>query len=358
MGFLSLLSKRMKIVGGMSKYHYFGEQKPIFAHLLLTNRCNLSCRYCFVGVNTYHKDDLSLEEWKKVIFDLRQRGCVAITFMGGEPLLFKGLAELVNYGKSLGLSVDLTTNGIGIEQQIDAVRQIDAVMVSLDGTREDHDVNRGKNSFDHVYDAIKFLKEKKIPVRINCIVTQQNKNAIPWLLDFAEENKTPVTFNLLSEFPHDAKELEKEIMLSDEETTEFYSKLLEYKRKNDKKSSLILASEETLRRTLEYPVAYKEIIWRTPGDDMNSKNTCLFGQTWVHVDSNGDIYPCSQLWNKPNKYKPKNIRTNGIDAALENSRNLSCKSCFCPAPGEWRRTFTPKGMLEGIRVTLMQSLGV
>jgi len=358
MRFFNLLKSRIKIVSGMAGYHHFGKQRPIFAHLLLTNRCNLDCRYCFVDVNTIHKEDLDLEEWKKVIFDLRQRGCVAITFMGGEPLLFKGLSELVRFGKSLGLSVDLTTNGIGIEKHIDAVRQIDSVMVSLDGTKEEHDINRGKNSFDHVCSAIKFLKENKVPVRINCIVSQQNKNSIPWLLDFAEEYKTPVTFNLLSEFPNDAKNLEREIMLNDEETKEFYTQLLEYKRRQDAKSSLILASEETLKRTLEYPVAYKEIIWRAPDDKMNSKNTCLFGQTWVHVNSNGDIYPCSQLWNRPDKYTPKNIRTDGIDAALENSRNLNCKSCFSLAPGEWRRTFTLKGMIEGARVTIAQSLGI
>ena len=88
MRFLNLLTNRIKIVKGMARYHYFGEQRPIFAHLLLTNRCNLDCRYCFVDVNTIHKDDLDLDGWKKVIFDLRQRGCQAITFMGGEPLLF------------------------------------------------------------------------------------------------------------------------------------------------------------------------------------------------------------------------------------------------------------------------------
>jgi len=358
MRFLNLLTNRIKIVKGMARYHYFGEQRPIFAHLLLTNRCNLDCRYCFVDVNTIHKDDLDLDGWKKVIFDLRQRGCQAITFMGGEPLLFQGLSELTHFGKSLGLGVDLTTNGIGIENHMDTISQIDAVMVSLDGTKEENDINRGKNSFDHVCSAIKFLKVNKVPARINCMVTRQNKKSIPWLLDFSEEHKIPLTFNLLSEFPSDAKPLEKEIMLSDLEVKNFYAELLQYKRLNNAKSSLLLASEETLIRTLNYPVSYKDIIWRAPVDQMNSKNTCLFGQTWIHVNSNGDIYPCSQLWNRPDKYKPKNIRIDGIDTALENARNLNCKSCFSLAPGEWRRTFTLKGMLRGARITIAQSVGI
>ena len=91
---------------------------------------------------------------------------------------------------------------------------------------------------------------------------------------------------------------------------------------------------------------------------MNSNNTCLFGQIWVHINSNGDIYPCSQLWNTPDKFQPKNVRKDGLDSALENARNLKCKSCFCLAPAEWKRTMTPKGMLKGARVTIAQSLGI
>ena len=134
--------------------------------------------------------------------------------------------------------------------------------------------------------------------------------------------------------------------------------LVNNKKKDKKIRSLILASEEVIDQTLNYPVPYKEVIWRTPNDQMNAKNTCLFGQIWVHINSNGDIYPCSQLWNTPDKFQPKNVKIDGFDSALENTRNLKCKSCFCLAPAEWRRTMTPKGMLKGARVTIAQSLGI
>ena len=103
MGVLNLLNNRIKIIKGLSKYQKTSEPKPIFAHLLLTNRCNLDCRYCFVDVNTIHKSDLQLEEWKQVISDLYERGCVSITLMGGEPLLFPGLYDLTTHAKELGV---------------------------------------------------------------------------------------------------------------------------------------------------------------------------------------------------------------------------------------------------------------
>ena len=89
---------------------------------------------------------------------------------------------------------------------------------------------------------------------------------------------------------------------------------------------------------------------------MDSKNICLFGQTLIHINSNGYVYPCSQLWNKPESFQPKNVRTDGIVVALNNSSDLKCKMCFSPAPSEWRQTFTFKGMLDGAKVTMMQGL--
>ena len=76
MGILNLLANRIKIVAGLFKYQKTGKPKPIFAHLLLTNRCNLDCRYCFVDVNTIHKSDLQLEEWKNLVAAFtRALGC-------------------------------------------------------------------------------------------------------------------------------------------------------------------------------------------------------------------------------------------------------------------------------------------
>jgi len=340
----------------MAKYHYLGKKRPVFAHLLLTNRCNLDCRYCFVDVNTIQKTDLDLDEWKHTVRELRKQGCVAITLMGGEPLLFKGLDELVDYANSIGLFTDLITNGIGIEKHFGTVSKMNSVMVSLDGPLEENDFNRGKRSFEYARNAIRELKRKKIPVRINCIVTRQNKDCLSWLLDFAWKHKAPITFNLPSEFPHNAKAFEQEIMPSPQDVRKFYKQLLHYKLNDSIKNPLILASEETLLHILDYSLPYQEIAWRTESDKMDSKNTCLFGQTWIHVNSNGDIYPCSQLWNKPDMFQPKNVRTDGIKAALENSSDLKCKACFCLAPSEWRRTFTLKGMLDGAKVTMMQGL--
>ena len=350
---MGLFWNRAKIVKGIAQYQYFGKNQPVVAYLLLTNRCNLKCRYCFVEVNTIYKTDFSIEEWKQTIWNLKKRGCASVVMMGGEPMMYQGFDELIHYCSELGLNTDMTTNGYYIEKHLDSVKKLNAVMLSMDGTRECMDVNRGKGSFDKAVKALDILQANNIPVRINCVVTKQNYQDADAFLTWVESRGLWVTFSLTAEFPHDAKELEKDIILSKEETIEYHKKLLEMKKQGRK----ILFSEEALKYVIDYPLPYQEIIFRQPNETLSSKATCLFGQTFVYVNSNGDIFPCATIWNRPDKFTPKNIRRDGIDEALKQASQLSCKSCFCSAIPEWKRTTTIQGIVDGVKFTLEQKMG-
>ncbi|RMF83870.1 MAG: radical SAM protein [Nitrospinota bacterium] len=345
---MRLLYNRARIFAGIATYHYLGRRRPVVAYLLLTNRCNLRCRYCFVDVNTIYKSDFTLSEWEATLDNLKKHGGVSICLMGGEPLLFKDIDELILYGKRLGFNIEMTTNGFGLEKHIDAVKRVNAVMLSLDGPQEIMEKNRGKRSYDYVMRALELLQRHKVPVRINCVATKQNKDAIPWLLDFADKHNVWVTFSLTADFPPEAKDLEAEIMLTREEVKEYYRLLLRHKRAGRK----ILFSEETLRYVIDYPLPYQEILWRN-GERLRPKETCLFGQTMIYINSNGDIYPCATLWNT-DKFQPKNIRKDGFEAALDHAARLPCKGCFCPGVPEWKRMATLRGALFGLKVTINQ----
>ncbi|MBF0624369.1 MAG: radical SAM protein [Magnetococcales bacterium] len=357
MGFLQLARNRARIIAGLGRYHRTGRRRPIFAHLILTNRCNMKCRYCFVDVNSDIQSDLTLDEWRQTLDGLHRRGCISVTFMGGEPLLFDGVDALIDHAKGLGLNLDMITNGIGVEKHAAALAKLDAVMVSLDGPPEANAVNRGKNAFRVTLEAIEFFKKIGVPVRINCMANRQSRDAIPWMLDFARTHRVPITFNLLATFPPGRRELEEEIMLTREEAKDYYRTLLHLKRTDPERGRYILFSESALRHVIDYPLPYREVIWRRPGEVLDPRETCLFGQVWVHIDSNGDIYPCSTLWNIPERFQPGNLRSHGLDAALARSADLPCRSCFWPAPLEWRRMLTPRGMLDGLRITVTQVIG-
>ena len=79
-------------------------------NLHITQKCNYACKYCFAHFD--HHNDLSVDQWKHIIDNLKASGLVdAINFAGGEPVLYNGFAELVNYAYDQGFKLSIITNG-------------------------------------------------------------------------------------------------------------------------------------------------------------------------------------------------------------------------------------------------------
>ena len=64
---------------------------------VLTNKCNLSCEFCFQDRRQL-RGALSLEDWKRVVDQLPEGAWVTVT--GGEPFAFRGFQEIVSYADS------------------------------------------------------------------------------------------------------------------------------------------------------------------------------------------------------------------------------------------------------------------
>ena len=92
---------------------------PLWILLELTHKCPLECAYCYNQldfVNT--KDNMSKEDWFRVMEQARQMGAVQIGFSGGEPLLNKDLPLLVKKANDLGFYTNLITSGVGATQGV------------------------------------------------------------------------------------------------------------------------------------------------------------------------------------------------------------------------------------------------
>lgn len=128
--------------------------------LVLTHQCNLRCIYCYEK----HKDDrtMSLELAKKILdYELTLDDGIPeaeIDLFGGEPLLeFDTVRDLIEYAKTRSYPKNyiffITTNGILLDESRKAwLRENTDYLqmgLSLDGTREMHNINRC-NSFDKI----------------------------------------------------------------------------------------------------------------------------------------------------------------------------------------------------------------
>ena len=143
--------------------------------LHIAHACNLSCRYCFAGEGEYRGDRslMSFEVGKKaldfLVANSGSRRNLEVDFFGGEPLMnFEVVKQLVSYGRSLEKEHDkhfrftLTTNGVLLDDDIIefANREMDNIVLSIDGRKEVHDRMRPNKNGDGSYDLIldKFKK--------------------------------------------------------------------------------------------------------------------------------------------------------------------------------------------------------
>jgi GTP 3',8-cyclase len=125
-----------------------------YVRLSVTDRCDLRCRYCMAESMTFlpRKEVLSFEEIEQLADLFVARGVRRIRLTGGEPLVRKGIADLVGrLGTRVGNGLDeltMTTNGTQLARfarpLFDAgVRRINVSLDSLDPARFSYVTRRG-----------------------------------------------------------------------------------------------------------------------------------------------------------------------------------------------------------------------
>lgn len=115
----------------------------------LSNCCNLRCRQCFAGATGDASTIIDQKTLYRGIDRIRQFGRIAIRFGGGEPLLVPFLADLIRHCTDLGIPVDLTSNGMLLNEA--AVHSLSeaglrGLTISMDGMEATHDFFRGNGT--------------------------------------------------------------------------------------------------------------------------------------------------------------------------------------------------------------------
>lgn len=169
--------------------------------LHIAHDCNLACRYCFAEEGEYHgrRALMSLETGKKALDFLIAcsggRHNLEVDFFGGEPLMnWQVVKELVAYGREQEKIHDkhfrftLTTNGVLLNDEVQEFvnREMDNVVLSLDGRREVNDKMRpfrnGAGSYDLIVPKFQKLADSRDQERYYVRGTFTREN-----LDFSED---------------------------------------------------------------------------------------------------------------------------------------------------------------------------
>jgi cyclic pyranopterin phosphate synthase len=148
-----------------------------------------------------HEDILSFEEIEKLVKLGVEKGITKIRLTGGEPLVRKGIVDLVKRIASIPDVEDLsmTTNGILLDQFANDLKQagLHRVNISLDTMNADkfNYITRG-GDINKVFKGIEAAKAAGLnPVKINCVVRSSADE--PDALDvkqFCQENDLSVRY--------------------------------------------------------------------------------------------------------------------------------------------------------------------
>ncbi len=167
--------KGMRAVEKFQKRLKQGINFPAFFFLSLTNRCNLRCQGCWVSVDG-EKQELDLNTCRNIINACKEQGSYFFGLLGGEPLLHKGLFDLI--AEHPDCYFLLFTNGTLITDEVAArMQELGNVspLVSVEGLREVSDVRRGgENVYERTMDGIASCRRNRLVTGVATSVCKSN----------------------------------------------------------------------------------------------------------------------------------------------------------------------------------------
>ncbi|WP_435158104.1 radical SAM protein [Amycolatopsis sacchari] len=157
-------------------------------------RCNLACPHC---LDDKAVTELNRSERTRIARLLGESDVLAVDISGGEPLLLRELAELVEILTARGRAVSVTTNGWHLQRRAEGLAGVvDAIRISLDGPDDSsHDRWRGRGSFRRATAGIRAAVALGIPTQLQTVLMASTRDSAQRMVDLAAELGTHgVTF--------------------------------------------------------------------------------------------------------------------------------------------------------------------
>jgi cyclic pyranopterin phosphate synthase len=172
----------------------------------ITDRCNYKCVYCRTGNEGAIYAELPIEDYFRIARVFVSLGIEKIRLTGGEPLLRRGLLDLLRElsrlktleGKPLDLA--LTTNGHLLEELAEPLRKagLSRITVSMDAVDAEKfaRITRVPGSYERVLAGIRAANRAGLaPVKVNCVLLRGfNEDQIVRFAQFSRDEGVIVRF--------------------------------------------------------------------------------------------------------------------------------------------------------------------
>lgn len=271
-----------------------GLSKPTRIIFCVTLRCNIKCQQCAIW-RMPKPEELTTDEWKKVIFDLRKWiGPYRVQLAGGETFVRNDITEIIRFATQNDVLTGVVSNGTMITREL--AKEIVAsglgyIHISVDGiTAAIHDHIRGiPGLHTKTMAAIDYLSEYSrgsgMSVCMATVISRKNMHELTDLVDFVErKGLNGIIFNPLGPtIDSDSDWYKKTDLWFDdlEEINRVLDRLIELKKKG--------------ARILNPPEQFQEMKMYFEKPYLLRRDKCMVGITNLSITCDGYIHTCFKM---------------------------------------------------------------
>lgn len=345
--YYKLLTEYNEIIGKKTSESYMNFNPNAYdSLLLLTEKCNMNCKYCFEHHNTNKMGNMSKDVIIKSLDFLNNIGeDTNLSLFGGEPTVnIEAFEVIANWMKNTELKsiiwCKITTNGFNIDDRvINSLKTINSfvpvdITISMDGTKETHDIARvdhnGNGTYVKIVENMKKIRDELPNVSIAAQSTLNSYNISKWRDILFNCRNLYGLCNLHFVNLDDPDMSDDEHTLTKEDLRPIFEYYYNY-----------IASVEDL-----FDISFTNIFDSVICDPFKSRIVSICGAGWkaFGIRPNGDIIPCHKyIDNRTEKdFKLGNVNDINlvipdryidldkkilVDGAVHNQSGRDCTKC-------------------------------
>ena len=250
--------------------------------LILTRKCNIDCSYCKIKDNSGKRKELTINEWKSIIKKFSNNKHMHFIFTGGEPLLYNGVYDLIDYA-SKNSATSLITNTLLLNNNsFPRLKNLDYLTFSCDTSQLKS--NLTKNTLDKFNFISESSRKYNITPSVIITVTSKNTDEIPLMVTKASKQGISVLLSLIH---------------SNEGSYDFrnHSPNLEFKTIDDFKKLEQLQNKLILLKQKGYKISESDFFIRNMINYVKGsfKIDCPAANPFFTIDCDGMIKPCHDI---------------------------------------------------------------
>lgn len=300
---------------------------PLKAMFELTYRCNFRCIHCY-NAPEKNKKELTANQVKDILTQLRETGCWHVGFTGGEPLIRKDIFEILEFAKVSGFRISLLTNGSLIDEKAadriarlgTSLNRVDiSVLGAVQKTFEK--ITQKEGSYNKVLRAVELLKQRGVDAQLKLTVMRPNQAEAARIKKLAEKLGTMFRYSATVNPKTNGDQSPLKYQLDPEEAYQIKQKLAGRGEAIDE--------DHEKRKEWRPQMAGRKVLFK-----------CGAGQTEVTISPYGELNLCLEIQSP--RY---NILKGSVRAGWEKikkqveafvpSKNYQCGNCAIAAFCQW-----------------------